>query len=401
MRGSKRQRKPGVWELRAYIGRVDGIDRQKSVTFRGSAAAADKALRKLIDDVEDGKHAPRTDPGTVAEMLERWLTDRHRDWAPRTASENRYFVERHLIPRIGKMQAAKVRPPDLKALYAEIIADVEKASIDPETKLPTRSGVPTARRAHVHLSAAFAEAVRDGELGSNPCARVRPPKAEPKPEREVSIEHVVRVMAQAHADGDDMMAVLIRVALATGARRGELGALRWSDVDFKAGRITISRALTVEGGNTRTGSKGLGGRVVVKGTKTGNTKRLMIDTGTMETLRRWRDHCEMTYLAAGEQLARSWFVWGGAEPVHPDRITGWWVKLAKKAGVPLRFHDIRHATGSFLASAGVGPAEGAGRLGNSEAVFLGTYLHAAPAKDGPIAELLGAAIDEAMGQSRA
>lgn len=36
-----------------------------------------------------------------------------------------------------------------------------------------------------------------------------------------------------------------------------------------------------------------------------------------------------------------------------------------------------------------------------EAVFLGTYLHAAPAKDGPIAELLGAAIDEAMGQSRA
>ena len=65
------------------------------------------------------------------------------------------------------------------------------------------------------------------------------------------------------------------------------------------------------------------------------------------------------------------------------------------------FHDIRHATGSFLASAGVGPAEGAGRLGNSEAVFLGTYLHAAPAKDGPIAELLGAAIDEAMGQSRA
>ena len=394
MRGSKRERRPGVWELRAYVGRdADGNDRQKSVTFHGSAKAADKALRDLISDVEDGKHAPLTDAGTVADMLERWLTDRHRDWAPRTASENRYFVERHLIPRIGKMRAEKVRPPDLKALYAEIITDVEKAStVD---GVPTRSGVPSARRAHVHMSAAFAEAVRDGLLASNPCARVRPPKALAAGERDVSIEHVVRVMAQAHNDGDHTMATLIRVALATGARRGELGALRWSDIDFRTGRVTISRALTVEGGNTRTGSKGLGGRVVVKGTKTGNTKRLAIDAGTMTVLKAWRDESEMTFMAAGEQLAKTWFVWGGPDPVHPDRITGWWVKLARKAGVSLRFHDIRHATGSFLASAGVGPAEGAGRLGNSEAVFLGTYLHAAPEKDRPIADMIGAAIDAA------
>jgi hypothetical protein len=44
-----------------------------------------------------------------------------------------------------------------------------------------------------------------------------------------------------------------------------------------------------------------------------------------------------------------------------------------------------------------GPAEGAARLGNTTPVFLGTYNHAAPEKDRPIADQLGAAIDRALG----
>lgn len=388
MRGSKRERSPGVWELRVYIGTHDGTERRISRTWppkdpdtrrrpKGSASGADKALRALIKEVEDGKHRPRH-AGTVAEVLERWLTDRHRDWAPRTRADNRYFVNKYLTPALGTKDAAKLRPDDLKKLYARLADEV---------------GVPTARRAHVHLHAAFAEAVRSDELASNPCDRVRPPRAAPKVEREVAIADVVEVMRRAIAAGDVMMATLIRVAFATGARRGELGALRWSDVDLETGRVTIGRALTAVAGVTS-----------VKGTKRGNTKRLAIDDGTTEMLRRWKAECDRTYTLAGLTMAETWFIWGGDAPMHPDTITKRWTRLRDGdpegdppvPKIPLSFHDIRHATASFMASSGVGPAEGAGRLGNTPAVFLGTYSHAAPEKDRPIANAIGAAIDEAL-----
>lgn len=113
---------------------------------------------------------------------------------------------------------------------------------------------------------------------------------------------------------------------------------------------------------------------------------------------------EMDYLALGLRMAPSWYVWGGMEPLHPDTITARWTRLRDgnpkaKPPVPkidLRFHDIRHATASFMSSEGVGAAEGAARLGNTPEVFLGTYLHAAPAKDQPIADAIGARIDQAL-----
>lgn len=371
-----------------YAGQIDGTERRVYKTWppkdpntrkrpRGSATGADKALRALIKEVEDGKHQPRK-VGTVADMLEQWLQDRHRDWSLRTRADNRYFVTKYLAPALGKMDAAKVRPDDLKKLYARLADEV---------------GVPTARRAHVHLHAAFAEAVRSDELASNPCDRVRPPKAAPKEEREVALADVVEVMRRAMVAEDPAMATLIRVALATGARRGELGALRWSDVDLEAGRVTIGRALTAVAGTTS-----------VKGTKRGNTKRLAIDAGTTEMLRRWKAHCDRTYTLAGLSMAETWFIWGGAKPMHPDSITKRWTKLRDGdpeadppvPKIPLSFHDIRHATASFMASEGVGPAEGASRLGNTPAVFLGTYSHAAPEKDRPIANAIGAAIDAAL-----
>jgi hypothetical protein len=58
MRGTKRQKRPGIWELRIYIGR-DANDRpiQRSVTFRGGARDADRELARLITQLEDEETA--------------------------------------------------------------------------------------------------------------------------------------------------------------------------------------------------------------------------------------------------------------------------------------------------------------------------------------------------------
>jgi len=372
VRGSKTQRQPGVWTLRAYVGRVDGVDKQKAMTFKGSARGADKALRAFVADVEQGKHDPRPSPGTVADVLARWIEGRSRDWAPRTLDENRKFVTRYLIERVGSLEAEKVRPRDLDQLYRTLADEV---------------GIPTARRAHVHLHAAFREAVRSDLLARNPAERARPPKAAAKAEREVRIEDAVKVMqaAASHDPPDWAMATLVRVAIATGARRGELGALRWKDIDLKAGRITFRHALSaVDGG------------VIVKGTKTGAVKVVAVDAGTVKALKAWRAESDRGFSLLGETIAPTWFVWGGREPWHPDGITQRWQRCCKLAGVTMRLHDVRHASGSLMVAAGIGPAEAAKRLGHSAEVLLSTYSHALPESDRAMADLHGAAIDAAL-----
>lgn len=379
MRGSKREKRPGVWELRVYMGTIDGHRYDKSRTFRGSARNADRELRKLLDDVEAGRIGPRRVVGTVAEMMVRWCEDRRRDWAPRTHSENKAFVKRYITgTKFGRMDASRVRPVDVKA-FVKGLADTV--------------GVPTARRAHTHLSSAFSEAVRVDELVVNPCAKVRPPKALPRVEREVSIADVVKVMSLAASKAKpgkmSPMAVLIRVALATAARRGELGALRWSDINLKTGVVKIGRALTAADGG-----------VTVKGTKTGKTKLVHLDAGTVTVLAAWKRYQATEHLKVGETQSQGWYVWtrspDGADPWHPDTISARWIDLRDEAKVTLRFHDIRHATQSFLVSEGFGMGEIAERGGQSVEVLGNTYTHADPTRAQAIADRLGGAIEVAL-----
>jgi integrase len=89
------------------------------------------------------------------------------------------------------------------------------------------------RLVHAVISGALAQAVRDGLLVANPCARVQPPKR-------TSEEHVGRVWTEdelrtflGHVR-DDRLYALWRTLAATGARRGEVLALTWVDLSSAA-----------------------------------------------------------------------------------------------------------------------------------------------------------------------
>lgn len=378
MRGSLRKLSNGSYELRVYLGTIDGRKRWKSRTWprkvngvrpRATKAGAEAALAEFVADVTAGRVTTGPTAGSVEELLEAWIRRKRRDWQPRTLDGNRRFVDRYLIPRCGDWQAARVRPRQLEELYEALAAEV---------------GVPTARRAHVHLHAAYEVAIRQDRLLANPCARVEPPRARARTERDVSIGTVAHVIRHALEHDNLYMAVLVRVALATGARRGELIGLRWGDIDLDLAQVTIQRAVAAVGKD-----------VHVKPTKTGKVTAVALDAGTVAALQAWRDHCNETYKQLGVKVRRDWYVFGrdGKTPMHPDALTGRWRKLCEAAGVQMRFHDIRHAAGSFLLTSGFGAAEIARRQGHSPRTFLEVYASADRAKDAPMALALGAAVD--------
>ncbi len=122
------------------------------------------------------------------------------------------------------------------------------------------------------------------------------------------------------------MAVLIRLAVITGARRGELLALRWRDVDLKGGELAITSSIVVDAGE-----------LVTKTTKTGKPKRVALDSETFAQLKAWKHTCKEAGLAVGHGLSASSYVWSqrfeGAVPPWPDTVSKRWRKLADQVGL--------------------------------------------------------------------
>ena len=183
------------------------------------------------------------------------------------------------------------------------------------------------------------------------------------------------------------------LAASTGARRGELVALRWRDLDLERRTATIERGLI------------LAGNVLIEqGTKTHQSRRVSLDEATVAALVEHRERLEKIAAACGVGLAEDPFVFTEAvdasTPWRPDSTTRAFRTLCAKAGVEgVRLHDLRHYVATRLLAAGVDVRTVAGRLGHrNPATTLNVYAHFVPETDQQAAEVLGRMFGEAMGR---
>lgn len=145
-----------------------------------------------------------------------------------------------------------------------------------ECKPPAASSV---RQCHTVLSSALSAAVRWGWIAVNPAdaaKRPRLPAPQPNPP---SAEEAAKIVTAAWEQDDDW-GTFVWATLTTGARRGELLALRWEDVDLVAAVLTIRRSLIYHAGRT-----------VIKNTKTHQMRRISLDTATVEILTDHKERC--------------------------------------------------------------------------------------------------------------
>jgi integrase len=147
VRGTKRERRKGVWEVRAYLGRdpLTGKPRQVSKTVHGGAKAADQALRDLLD-----KQPPSRNDGigvTFGQLLNRWLEESERlDLSPTTLGTYRSQIEGTIRPALGKVPLNQLTAKHLDDLYGAVKASGRSAK--------------TIRNYHAIISSALHQAVR-------------------------------------------------------------------------------------------------------------------------------------------------------------------------------------------------------------------------------------------------
>ncbi len=198
-------------------------------------------------------------------------------------------------------------------------------------------------------------------------------------------EEVARLLARAD-EIDPELAVYLRLAAASGARRGELGALRWTDVDLDGGEVVIARVVVLDGS----------GGYVEKDTKTHQQRVVSLDGATVTSLSALRRRAVENALRCGVSLPGDAFLFSpeadGSIAWNPDHWTYAFVKLRAEVGVNCRLHDLRHYHGTELADAGIPLTAVRDRLGHTSLATTSIYAHARRVRDKAAAEAIGRAL---------
>jgi integrase len=283
---------------------------------------------------------------TVGQYLDAWtrgtLAEQVASGALRTSTRDGYvdMVERHITPYIGRHRLEELKPPHLRAWIAEL------------RQVTSARGRPLSARtiqlAHATLRRALNDAVRDELIPRNPALLVQPGRVPRKTIEPLTLAEAKSLLATAV---EDRLFALWLVLMSLGLRRGEALALRWSDFDFEAQTVGISRSLQ----RRRTGDVSGRGRyrteLVEEGPKTeGSVRVLALPVSLVAAIKEHRTRQLRERLAAkfwaDEDLV---FTTPLGTPIDPQNIYHAWHALCDRADVRrCRPHDLRHTAASFL-----------------------------------------------------
>lgn len=304
---------------------------------------AERAEREALDARDRGIDLAPTKV-TVGELLERWMRDRKaRNLGAKTLQEDGSKIGHHIRPYIGALPLSKLRPAHLSDLYARLL-ESGRILRKKDPKAPLVGLAPkTVRHVHTLLHAALSWALKMQLVGRNVADAVEAPRAAPSPARALAPEEIGRLLEQADRTP---LGPFVRVALFTGARRGELLALTWADVDFEAARMMIRASLSeVKGALSR------------KSPKTDRVRTVALAPAALEALRKQRALQEADQLASRGLYRDGGYVFADSlgRPLMPSYVSDQFRKITKRAGVRARLHDSRHtaATAMILSGADV------------------------------------------------
>ena len=174
---------------------------------------------------------------TLAEYTSRWLAHMASTREPSTVHRYRELLTQHVLPTLGGRQLKALQPLDVQALYDRLATSGRQDG---------SGGLHPRTVGHVHrcLHATLKQAVRWRLVVRNVCAGLEPPKVPAAPMVILSAAQARQLLEQA----DGWLHTLVLLGAATGARRGELLALRWANVDPDARTVRISRSLGLVAG---------------------------------------------------------------------------------------------------------------------------------------------------------
>ena len=275
-----------------------------------------------------------------------------------TMSENGRSVyqselDKKIYPALGSTKMPEITPAQITALL-----------LDQQNQ---GRAFATVVKTYTVLHSLFKMAYLGDMIDRNPMDKVerpKPRKGEIKPaEAEAYTPAEVQEILRAADQEPLKWRAMVYLLIDTGIRRGECCALRWENIDFKTGVITITGNLCY------TKQKG----VYLDTPKNGRARTVYAGPDTLALLRQLRVD------QAGKAISHYVFTQeGSAEPMHPQSPTRYLHNFSRRYGIPgLHPHKLRHTFASIAITNGADVASVSQALGHSDkAVTLRMYTHA-------------------------
>jgi integrase len=343
--GTIYQRKDGRWEGAAYVLTTAGTFKRVRIYGR-SYDDARKNLTKLVEQSDQGIPVA-SKSWTVAEYLNYWL--RHivkEERRPKTYQGYEGVVRLHLIPGLSKKRLSKLSAQDVRIFITRIRNECQccKHGWDAERDEPrccalkggeccqSKLSTRMVQSIHAVLRNALQCAVREEVLPRNVAKLVKVSVPKYRVNRGLTVAEARRVLKAAK---DERLCALYVLALCLGLRRGELLALRWSDIDLDAGVLEVTQSL-----------QRIGGELRFVRPKTDDSERTVpLPEICTKALKDHRERQDDEKQNAGEDWLDHDLVFPArlGTPMEPDNLRRSWGRICKAAGLDgVRFHDTRH-----------------------------------------------------------
>lgn len=224
---------------------------------------------------------------------------------------------------------------------------------------------------HYGTLKAFFQSAEDKELiATSPMAKVKRPRrpkdttdAQPDVFTAEEAAYILDCMRQEPLKYQAMVAFM----LDSGCRRGEVAGLMWNDIDFKAGKVTISRGVVY------IPKQG----IQVNSTKTGKSREFLIGPQTLALLKKWKVEQSTAFLKNGIPYSGYCFTDNTGKIINPEHITGWFSRMKKKYNIHnFHPHALRHSMISIAITSGVDVVTVSKRAGHANpSMTLNVYSH--------------------------
>lgn len=283
---------------------------------------------ELGTDPAAARQAKKVAQLTFATMVDRYLKAKQGELRPRTYQAASLYLRRHL-----------------KALHDLPIDSIKRANIAAVLQdIITKHGRTAAARARSNASALFAWMVGEGLCDSNPVIGTN--NSDPVTQRDRALDDT-ELKAVWHACEDDRFGAIIKLLILTGARRNEIGGLRWNEINLETGVLTIPSE-----------------RI-----KNGRTLVLTLPAMALDILRSVPRHDGQECVFGNRRSAGGYNAWSRATTILNDRITA-------ATGQPLRhwtIHDLRRTARSGMGRLGIRPDVAELVIGHAKGGKQATY----------------------------
>jgi len=351
-----------MWLFKTDTGINPETGKRLTTTRRGfkTKKEAQIAAAKLEQEIASGISI-KNDNLTFQDVYDQWFSNHCKTikLSTRKAIESKF--NKHILPRFGKLKIKEITRPYCQKMINEI------------AKL-----IKSVNDIKIQANQIFKYALKMEIIDRNPLEHVTIPRQQNEifnDDNEVDErnywkkEEIQKFLAITKRELEIRDYVLFHLLIYTGARKGEILALTWDDIDFEAGSLRLNKTLFHHEG-----------KFIFQTSKTRESKRLIsLDTKTQTLLNKWRIRQNESYLA-GKGILNNNKVVFDRDDGSPIRLAYPNEKLAaliKKHDLhKITIHGLRHTHASLLFEAGASIKEVQERLGHSDIqMTMNIYTH--------------------------